>query len=107
MILGVFQLAGEQVEVIIRGNELMFRDTATQMITTIQGLKFSKAGVLKEFPDLKNNNEWKLIAINRLKEHMKNLKTEKEKMFYVKEELVKWGYDPKFYQKGGHRPVKF
>ncbi len=76
-------------------------------ITTLEGLRFSKVGVLKEFPDLKDNPDWKIKAINRLKEHMKNKKTEMEKMLYVKEELNKFGYECLFYQRAGHRQKKF
>ncbi len=107
MILGVFQLAGDQVEVIVRGHEILFRDTSTSLTTTIDGLRLSKSGVLKEFPELKDNNEWKRIAIKRLKEKIKAYKTEKERIMYIKDELVKYGYTPKFWQLGGHRPNKF
>lgn len=107
MILGVFSLAGEQIEVIVKNEELLFRDSATQITTTIEGLKLSKSGALKEFPDLKNNNEWKKIVIEKLKDKIKSFKTENQRMFYVKEELIKWGYEPKFWQRAGHRPKKF
>jgi hypothetical protein len=77
------------------------------MMTTIQGLKLSKAGCIKEFPDLKNDDDWKLKSINRLKEKMKTYKTEMEKLNYVKGELVQQGYEPLYYQRGGFRPQKF
>ena len=107
MIKGLFKLGGEMIEVIIKGNELMFMDISTGMITSINGIRFSKAGVLKEFPDLKDNPDWKIKAINRLKEHMKNKKTEMEKMLYVKKELNKFGYEALHYQRAGHRLKKF
>ncbi len=107
MICGTFKLGPEQIEVVVRGAELLFRSVETQQITTIEGLRLSKAGVLKEHPDLKNNNEWKVIAIDRLKEHVKKMKTEKERLFYVKGELIKFGYEPLFWQRAGHRPQKF
>jgi len=74
------------------------------MTTTLEGLKFSKAGVLIEFPDLKNNKEWKEIAINRLKEHIKSIPIEEHKLNYVKAELIKHGYVPMFKQRAGFRP---
>lgn len=107
MIIAQFKLASELIEVIVRGNELLFRDIGTGTITSIAGLKFSKAGVLKEHPDLKDEIEWKKIAIERLKKYLKKLKTEKEKMYYVKDELIKFGYDPLHWQRAGHRPKKF
>ena len=107
MILGTFRLGGDQTEVVVRGTELLFRSTETQQITSIEGLRLSKAGVLKEFPDLKNNNEWKEVAIERLKKKVKSFKTELERLEYVKGELIKFGYEALFWQRGGHRPQKF
>jgi len=95
------------VEVVVDGNQLLFYDTSSQMTTTLEGLKFSKAGVLIEFPDLKNNKEWKEIAINRLKEHIKSIPIEEHKLNYVKAELIKHGYVPMFKQRAGFRPKKF
>ncbi len=95
------------VSVVVKENELMFQDIGTGMITSINGIRFSKAGVLKEFPDLKNDPDWKTKAIDRLKEHMKKKQTEMEKMLYVKEELNKFGYEALFYQRAGHRQKKF
>ena len=95
------------VSVKVEGNSLGFFDNASGQITTLEGLRFSKAGVLKEFPDLKDDADWKIKAINRLKEHLKNKKTEMDKMLYVKEELTKFGYEALHYQRAGHRPKKF
>lgn len=107
MIKGTFQYGGYYYEVIIKGNELLFSDTLTQKITPISGLSISKSGVLKEFPDLEDDEEWKQKAIQRLKEYMKKLKTEEEKLSYVRNELIKYGYIPLYKQRGGFRPVKF
>jgi len=107
MILSVFEIGGDQVEVIVRRNELMFRDVSTQMISTIEGLNISKAGVLTEHPDLKDNNEWKIIAIQRLKEHMKKINKELDKIYYIREELNKFGYKELYYIRAGFRPQKF
>ena len=107
MIKGTFKFGGQLMEVIVRGNELMFNDVQTNTITTIEGLKFSKQGVIKEFPDLKDNENWRQEAIRRLKEHINLIKTEKERLFYVQKELNRFGYNPLFYQIAGHRPKKF
>lgn len=107
MIHAQFKLASDIVEIVIDGNNLMFQDVGTGMITSVEGLRLSKAGVLKEHPDLKDNPDWKKIAINRLKDHVKSFKNEMNKLNYVKDELNKFGYDALFYQRAGFRPKKF
>ena len=107
MIKGTFRLGGDQIEVVIKGNELLFFDVSSQLITTLEGLNIEKRGVIKEFPDLENNSNWKKEAINRLKEHMKKYEKEKDKLNYVRGELVKFGYTALFYQEAGFRPKKF
>lgn len=107
MIQGTFQLGGDQVEVIIDADNTMFRDTSTGTTTTIHGLKLSKAGVIKEHPDLKDNEQWKEEAINRLKKHIKKMKNENKKINYIKDELIKHGYKPMFKQRAGFRPTRF
>lgn len=107
MIQATFQLGGDQVEVIIDADNTMFRDTSTGTTTTIHGLKLSKAGVIKEHPDLEGDENWKKESINRLKKHIKEMKTENNKINYVKDELIKHGYTPMFKQRAGFRPEKF
>jgi len=85
----------------------MFFDIGSGMMTTVEGLRLSKSGSIKEFPDLKRDDEWKKKTIERLKDKMKTYNTEMEKMEYIKLELVKQGYTPLFYQRGGFRPKKF
>jgi hypothetical protein len=103
---GVFENAGEIVEVVIQGNTLLFSDSSGQ-VTLLEGLQFSKEGVIKEFPDLKDDEEWKKKAIERLKEHIKTIPTEKETLDYVKDELVKFGNKALFYRQNGFRPKKW
>lgn len=105
MILGTFQLANQIQEVIVRGNELLFSENG--MITSVEGLKISKSGVIKEFPDLTDKDDWRKQAIERLKNHIKTMNTEEKRMDYVKDELKKQGYKPLFWQKSGWRPQKF
>ena len=104
---GTFKIGGEVIEVVIDENQLLFYDTSSQMTTSHEGLKFSKAGVLIEFPDLENNKDWKEEAIKRLKDHIKSIEREEDKLNYVKQELVKHGYTPMFKQRCGFRPRKF
>src|SRR6056297_1506560 len=99
MIKGTFEIGGDMVDVVVKDNNLFFWDSNTQQTTTIEGLKLSRAGVVKEHPDLENDDEWRKKAIERLKEHIKKFNTEEEKMDYVKNELTKHGYEPKFKQR--------
>ena len=107
MIEATFRLRGEVIEVIVRGTELLFYDISSQLTSVIEGLRLNKAGVIKEFPDLENNPEWKKIAIQRLKDYIKKLKTEMERIIYVKNELEQHGYEPLYLQRAGFRPQKF
>ncbi len=107
MIKGTFEFGGDNVEVIVRGEELLFFDIDSQMITPISGLKLSKQGCIKEFPDLKDDEDWKKKTIERFKEKMKTYRTENERIEYVAEELKKQGYIPLFKQRAGWRARKF
>jgi len=94
------------MEVVVKGNNIMFSDD-TGMITTIDGLKLSKVGVIKEFPDLKDKENWREEGLKRFKAHLKSISGERGKTYYVKDELNKSGYEPMFYQVAGFRPIKF
>jgi hypothetical protein len=107
MILGVFELGADQAEIVVDNNNLMFKDGGSNTITTLEGLQLSKSGVLKEFPDLTDNPEWKKISLERLKEHVKTLEGENNKMNYIKDELTKFGWKPLFKHRAGFRPEKF
>ncbi len=107
MIIAAFELGPDQVEVIVDRYNILFRETASGTTTTIQGLKLSKAGVIKEHPDLEGDDEWKKKAIERLKKHIKKFKTEMQKINYIKDELSKHGYRPLFFQRAGFRPKQF
>ena len=103
----IFSFINETVEVRIDNSNCLFR---TQQfggaLTPIENLRIDKNGALKEFPDLKDNPEWKQITIERFKEKMKGLKTEQERVNYVINDLKKYGYVPLYIQRAGHRPVK-
>lgn len=106
MITGVFRIGGDIIRAIIDRDNLMFMD-ANGTVTTINGLRISKGGVIKEFPELEENPEWKSIAIERLKEKIKSFKTQEEQIDYVKDELIKFGYEKMYKQVAGHRPKKW
>lgn len=101
-----YRLGGEILNVLVDGTNLMFLDS-NGVVTTIEGVRISKGGVLKEFPDLEGNEDWRKIAIERLKEKVKELQTELERTIYVKDEFVKFGYEAMFYQVAGWRPKRF
>lgn len=107
MIRCIFRLGGQLQEVIIRGDELLFCDLNTGMITSLAGLRLSRTGVIKEFPDLDGKENWKEEAIKRFEENFKKYETEIQKVNYVKSELVKQGYEPMYWQRAGFRPSTF
>jgi len=73
------------------------------VMTTIDGLRLSKAGVIKEFPDLKDNPNWQQEAIARFKDKIRSFNTEEEIWKYVIDDLKKFGYIPKYKQVAGYR----
>lgn len=102
-----FQIGGDLIEAIIKGNELYFNDVSTKTMTSIEGIRISRAGVLKEHPDLKEDREWKTKAIERFKILYKSFDTEKEKEEYIIKELTKFGYKALMRQRAGFRPTKY
>jgi len=104
MIGAVLTLADDVVEVRVDGNNVIFRTGIMPMWATIDGLSLSYEGVIREFPDLKDEINWKKIATERFKDKIRSFKTEDEKLNYVIEDLKKHGYKPKLKQKAGFRP---
>jgi len=102
----IFMFAGEMLEVRVNGNDVIFRSGPNPIWATIEGLQLSKAGVIKEFPDLKDQVNWKEQAIERFKDKIAGFSTEQEKVNYIIEDLKQYGYVPKYTQKGGHRPQR-
>lgn len=103
----VFSLANEVVEVRVDGSSVWFRTSQLQRFADISGIRLDKAGTIKEFPDLKDNKDWREIAIKRFKEKINKMNSEKEITNYIIEDLSKFGYKPLYLQKAGFRPVKF
>lgn len=97
----------EVIEIRIIGTNVVFRTNKFgSQFTDISGLRLSHSGVIKEFPDLKDNNEWRKIACERFKDKIKKLNSEKERINYIIEDLTKFGYVLRYIQKKGHRPIK-
>jgi GTP1/Obg family GTP-binding protein len=102
----VFQFASEVVEVRIDKTNIYFRNTNTNgAFATIDNMKLSYNGVIKEHPDLKDNKEWSKEAISRFKEKIKQMKTEKDTANYIISDLSKFGYKPIYAQRQGFRPI--
>ena len=102
----IFMFASEMVEVRVEGNNVTFRSGVHPQWTTIDGLRIDYEGVCKEFPDLEGEINWKAMAIERFRDKIYCLPTEKEKIEYIMEDLKKHGYVPKYMQQGGHRPKR-
>lgn len=100
----IFQLADTYILVRVDGVRVTFANTmfGAQM-ADITGLKLSQAGVVKEFPDLKDNPEWKTIACQRFKDKIASMRSDDERAIYLIEDLKAHGYIPKFKQKSGFR----
>jgi len=106
-ILSTFKLGADYTEVIIDGENIMFRDIHSGVTTTIHGLRLNKAGSIREHPDLEDDPDWQKKTIERFKEHVKKFKTGMEKLYYVRDELIKHGYQPMYFQIAGHRTKRF
>jgi hypothetical protein len=103
----LFTLGPDTVLIRIDGSNLLFTNvSANSWLVPIENLKLSQKGVVKEFPDLDGDEEWKEKAIERFKNHVKKLETDEEKMDYVVKDLAKYGYVLKAYQKKGGRMVR-
>lgn len=106
MIQATMQLVDNQVTVEVEGNNLMFHDIESGTLAPLEGIKLSEQGVKKQFPDLENDEEWHKKAIERVKKHMKEYQTEREKIKYVVTELQKNGYELLYFRRKGWRPSK-
>jgi hypothetical protein len=99
-------MGGERVIVRIINTNVLFVDLNTNMLAPIEGLGFSHQGVIKEFPDLKDDKDWKQKAIQRFVEKIKTLETEEKRMDFMIKEMKEMGYTPLFKQRFGFRTEK-
>lgn len=102
----IFQFGTEIIEVRVKDNNVFFRTSNSINFGDIDGIKLNKSGVIKEFPDLEDKEDWQKQARDRFKEKIRKMETEQEKIKYIIEDLSKWGYKPLYIQKQGHRPVR-
>jgi hypothetical protein len=104
----VLTFGTEVIEVRVVNREVFFRtSTYGTSYMTIDNLYLSKDGVIKEFPDLANDADWRKKAIERFKDKIKSMKDENEIFDYVINDLKKFGYVPKYKQQDGFRVVAF
>ena len=102
----VFQQGSKRVAIRIIGENILFIDLSSNMVAPIEGLKLSKQGVIKEHPDLKDNPQWKQIAIKRFVQKIKKLPTEEKRARWLIQEMKEMNYIPLYKQKNGFRPQK-
>jgi hypothetical protein len=102
----LFKYANDTVEVRITGTEVIFRTSQLAQFADIDGIKLDKNGVIKEFPDLKDEKDWQKEARKRFKKKMRDLNDEKERAEYLIKDLTKHGYQPMYLQRQGFRPIK-
>ncbi len=107
MITILFGFGSDKILVNIKGDKIFFSSTEYGAVeTTIDGLKLDYSGVIREFPDLEGDSEWKEKTIKRFKEKIKELSTEQDRADYIIYDLQKYGYVAEQIQKGGFRPEK-
>lgn len=104
----IFQFGNEMIEVRVIGTELCFKTSDyNSRSVPIEALKLNKEGVIREFPDLRYAEDWKQKSIERLKNKIKDMPNEVERINYLIDDLKTFGYIPIYYQKQGHRVTKF
>lgn len=100
----MLRLGNEIVLVRIQGNRVEFGNTAQgAMMSSIGGMRLSKVGVLKEFPDLEEDVDWRIKAVNRFIEKIRSFESEEAIASYIITDLKKFGYFPMYRQKAGMR----
>jgi hypothetical protein len=102
----IFSFGEDTIEVRVIDKQVLFRTSQVHQFADIGGIRLDKAGTIKEFPDLKDNEDWNKIAKERFKEKINKMKTEKERVQYLIDDLTKFGYKPEYLQKQGFRPIK-
>lgn len=107
MIEVIFNRANEAIIVVIDGQNVRFGSTIFgAQLADISGLKLDFHGTIREFPDLREDIDWRKKAIQRFKDHIKTLKTDDEIADYIIDELKTKGYIPKYKKKAGFRAQK-
>lgn len=102
-----FKQANEIVLVRISGKNVQFGTTTFgAALADISGLRLDYIGTVREFPDLKDDLDWRKKAIQRFKDHISSLSDEEHIAEYIIFELKTKGYTPMLKQKAGFRAVR-
>ena len=103
----LFYFGNEVIEIRVEGHNIIFRTRETNsMFAPLDGLRLSKDGCIKEYPDLKDNENWREETLKRFKEKIKEMETEMDIIKYLIKDLGKHGYKAYAIQKAGHRLIK-
>lgn len=101
---------GDIAIVKVQGKDIIFGTMSggKTQYTPIEGLKFSIAGILKEFPDLEGKpvGEIRKEGLRRFKEHFYGLLTWESRKNYLRDDLAKHGYKLVYQQLPGQRMRK-
>lgn len=102
----LFYFGQEIVIVRVNGKRIYFSYTGQEgTFSPMEKLKLNRDGVLKEYPDLINDEEWEKEAVKRFEKHLHTMPSELDIVEYVKKDLKKFGYIPKTQKRNGFRPV--
>lgn len=101
-----FSLGSERTIIRIIGDNILFIDPQTNMMSPIEGLQLNKQGVIIEHPDLKDDPEWKQKSIQRFTDKIKSLPSETERMKWIIEEMKVMGYKPLYSTQDRFRPQR-
>ncbi len=100
----MFYFGSDIILVRVSNNDITFSNSAFgNLYAPIDNLKLSRIGVIKEFPELEYEENWKDEAIERFKNKISSLKTEEKKAEYIIGDLRKHGYIPRYKQRNGFR----
>lgn len=104
----IFQFGTEVIMVRVLNKEILFKTSAFGGgFVSIEGLKLSRIGTIKQFPNLKDRDDWRTEAIKMYKLNLNKMESETQRMNYVIEELRKHGYKGLYWQDEGFRRKKF
>jgi len=106
----IFKQGNELVIIRIENAHVTFAKMQGQYFrySTIEGLKLSPSGILKEFPDLKDLNpeEMRVQAIKRFKSHILELRKDELIEAYIVKDLKPHGYVLMMRKMPGFRPER-
>lgn len=101
-----FQQGSQRVAIRVIQDNVLFIDLETNMMAPIEGLNFNRQGVINEYPDLKDDKDWKQKAIQRFADKVKSFQTENQKANWLIQEMKDMGYKPLYKQRNGFRAEK-